>query len=302
MQIKNKQNTFSSAFSVDVEDGISLAMRDFFHKPMSQTNRVEKNTLELIELLDRKNTKATFFTLGMVGEDYPNLIKEIVNQGHELAVHGYNHFRFFKMTPKQALEEISKAKEMLQQISGVEIFGHRAPAFSISKNTPWAFDIIREAGFTYDSSIMPISSEYHGWKNFPKDIVHINTSNGKLTEFPITLLDIFGKSIPVSGGSYLRLLPYWFLKNAFSRITKHQHSMVYIHPYELDQEKYPDYYFKELNKKDFKTKLKLKSNFINRKESFKKLEKLIESFDFKTVKEIIENDKNIKSIKITDLF
>jgi len=301
MQSSNLKCSYSSAFSVDVEDGLSLAMRDYFLKPMPQTRRVEKNTFELLELLEQNDVKATFFTLGMVAEDYPNLIKEIAQNGHELAVHGYNHYRFFKMKPSQALEELTRAKDSLEQLSGVEIFGHRAPAFSISKNTPWAFDVIKQAGFSYDSSIMPISSSYHGWQNFPKEVVNLQTSYGKLTEFPITLLDVFGKNIPVSGGSYLRLLPFWFLESAFSKILKEQDNMLYIHPYELDREKYPDYYFKELNKKDLKTKLKLRSNFINRKKTFKKLEKLIEKFEFKTVKEIIDQKKDIKTITMNDL-
>jgi polysaccharide deacetylase family protein (PEP-CTERM system associated) len=205
------------------------------------------------------------------------------------------------MTPEQALEELSKAKDILEQISGVQVYGHRAPAFSISKNTPWAFDVIKEAGFTYDSSIMPISSEYHGWNNFPKEIVNLETSNGPLIEFPISLLNIFGRDLPVSGGSYLRLLPYWFLKRAFSKINKNQHNMIYIHPYELDREDYPDYYFEELNKKDFKTRLKLKTNFINRKKSINKIAKLLENFDYKTVIEIIEDQKDMKKISLKDL-
>ena len=171
-------------------------MRDLFNKPIEQTERCVRTTREILDVLAEKDVKATFFTLGIVGEKFPQLVKEIVNQGHELAVHGHNHLKFFQMTPKQALEELTTAKDILEQISGEKIKGHRAPAFSISKNTQWAFEVLIEAGFQYDSSIMPVKSEYHGWHDFPQEITTIKTKSGTIEEFPISVIELFGKQLP----------------------------------------------------------------------------------------------------------
>jgi polysaccharide deacetylase family protein (PEP-CTERM system associated) len=284
-----KVKQYPSVFSIDVEDGISLVMRDVFKKPIEQTDRVLRTTREILDLLERKQVTATFFTLGIVGVKFPQLVKEIVNKGHELAVHGHNHLMFFQMTPQKALEELSIAKDILEQLSGKAIYGHRAPAFSISKQTPWAFDILIEAGFTYDSSIMPVQSKFYGWQDFPQEITTIKTPNGCITEFPMSIISLLGKQLPFSGGSYLRLLPKTIIKKALKIVVSKKPAVIYVHPYEFDKEKYPNFYFDEIKKKDLKTQLKLKTNFINRKKSINKLAEIFDEFDFKAMLQIIED-------------
>ncbi len=273
-----------SAFTVDVEDGISLAMRDAFNVRTEQTNRVVYLTESILELLQEKETRATFFVLGQVAEKFPFLVKKISNFGHEVGVHGYNHYRFFEMSREQALEELSNAKNIIENLIGQEVFGHRAPAFSITPDTKWGLDVIANAGFKYDSSIMPIKGKRYGWPGFPKNIHLLKTPSGaSLIEVPMTTVPFLGREIPVCGGGYLRLFPYSITKRAFEKITPERPVILYIHPYELDTERYPDYYFDELKKAGFFKREKMKSMWINRKTVYPKVSKILENYTFDTM-------------------
>lgn len=279
-----------NSFSVDVEDGISLAMRDFFGKKISQTDQVVKCTKRILEILEIHEVKATFFILGQVAENFPLLVKEISQKGHEIGVHGYNHLRIDKISQLKAKEELLSAKKILEDLTGNEVLGHRAPAFSIGPNEKWIFDLLVELGFKYDSSIMPINSFNYGWPNFNQDITKIKTISGnEIWEIPMNVTKIGNKHIPFSGGSYLRLLPTFLLKNIFKKEGNIRPVILYIHPYELDTIKYPDYYFKELNKLLYLKQLKIKSNWINRKNVENKLVLLIDNFNFGTIQSILDN-------------
>ena len=279
-----------------MEDGLSLVMRDIFNKDVPQSERVYRTTMEILSLLSSSQTKATFFTLGIVAEKYPQLIKEITDEGHELAVHGHNHYRFFQMNKKNAYLEIKRAKDTLEQVSGVAMKGHRAPAFSISKHTPWAFEVLAKLGFIYDSSIMPRKSKYNGWSEFPTDITEVKTPYGLLTEFPITTISFGSMKLPFSGGGYLRLLPLWFLRRALHKIITQKPAVLYVHPYEFDREPYPSYYFDEMKKLPLKTRIKLRTNFWNRKKSAKKMTQLLEQFSFDRMDRVISQASNKKKI------
>jgi len=292
----------SSAFTIDVEDGISIAMRDVFGKEVSQTDRVVLYTRKILDLLEKYNVKATFFVLGEVARDFPFLIKEISHKGHELGVHGYKHLQFFKMKPDEAVIELSTTKKILEDLSGMEVVGHRAPAFSITPETAWAFDVIANCGFKYDSSVIPIKGKRYGWYNFPKDIVKVKTSNGSnLIEVPISTIKYFNREIPFSGGGYLRLFPFYLIKRAYKMNNKLRPNVLYIHPYELDYLRYPQYYFEALEKVPLLKSLKMKSNWINRKNTYGKLEKILQDHTFTTMKNIIETSQKhdlIKDLKI----
>lgn len=276
----------NSSFTVDVEDGVSIAMRDVFGKAVAQTHRVVNTTNLILELLDKHQTKATFFVLGQVAEKFPELVKRISSQGHEIGVHGYNHLQFFLMTPAQAKEELLSAKHLLEDLTGQKVLGHRAPAFSISPATGWAFEVLQECGFSYDSSVMPIKSNRYGWADFPEDICIVSTpAGGELIEVPIKPVSFLGKKIPYSGGSYLRLLPFSLLKAAFKKVNN---NILYIHPYELDTERYPDFYFKELAKTSLLMQMKMRSMWLNRSKTLKKLKGLLELVPFSTVSALIE--------------
>ena len=283
-----------SAFTVDVEDGISLAMRDAFSVNSEQTNRVVLLTKRILSLLGEYNTKGTFFVLGQVAEKFPGLVKQIADEGHELGVHGYDHLQFFRMTPEQAFEELNRAKNIIEDISGIKVLGHRAPAFSITPETKWALDIIAKAGFTYDSSIMPIKGFRYGWPGFTKDIHTMTTHEGKdLIEVPLTSWNVLGYEIPVCGGGYLRLFPYLFTKKVFEKSSAKRPVIVYMHPYELDTKPYPKYYFNALARSGFIKRNRMKSMWWNRKSVYGKLEKMLSEYQFSRVSDIIcENEKH----------
>lgn len=268
-------------FTVDVEDGISLSMRDNFNHPMDQTNRVFTLTSKILDQLDAHNVKATFFTLGQVGQKFPELIKDIVNRGHEMAVHGFDHWTFDKMTPEKALDEISRAKKLFEDLTGVEVTGHRAPAFSITKKTAWGLNVIAEAGFKYDSSILPANLGKHSWAEFKKDICRLNLENGNsIIEIPISTINLRNKEIPFSGGGYFRLMPKWLIQRLYQTYTEKQTAIHYMHPYEIDPDRYPDYYYAALRKASFGLSLKMRSFFLNRKKTPQKLSMLFSNFDF----------------------
>lgn len=287
--------TYKSAFTVDVEDGVSLAMFHDFGVKSPQTDRVVTHTRHILRLLEEYSTKGTFFVLGQVAEVFPELVREISAGGHELGVHGYNHYPFFRMSKDMALEEISSAKKLIEDISGQEIKGHRAPVFSITPETEWGLDVIAEAGFKYDSSIMPIKGKRYGWPGYSKKIEVITTPSGeKLIEAPLSTIRVFGREVPVLGGGYLRLFPYRITKNAVEKITRERPAILYMHPYELDTSRYPDYYFRELKKLGLMKRNKMKSMWWNRKTVYSKLKELLENFEFDSMKNIINTSQLIQ--------
>lgn len=297
MSNKGKQH---SVFSVDVEDGVSLAMRDVFDKVVPQTDRVVRTTDQILDLLSKHDTKATFFILGQVAKVFPDLVRKIAQEQHEIAVHGYNHLLFQKMSPVQAATELRKAKQILEDTVGQAVVGHRAPAFSISPQTPWAFDVLCSCGFEYDSSIMPILSRRYGWPGFPEEPCVITGENGQsIIEAPIKPYKLLNKALPYSGGSYLRLLPFPMIRAGFSKHPNQ--SILYIHPYELDTERYPDYYFQALQERPFWTQLKMRSMLVNRKNTIHKLDQLLSLFEFSTMRDFLSLYQQNNSLNTYDV-
>lgn len=283
------------AVSVDVEDGINIAMRDIFGKEMSPTERVVKNTERILDLLERHDTIATFFTLGQVAEHYPGLVKKIHNKGHEIGVHGYDHHRFDKMDPALAKSQLSRAKSILEDLTGEEVIGHRAPAFSINEQTSWALPLLAELGFRYDSSVMPCRATHYGWPGFPDDVTEVRfETGGSIIEIPMSTVEIGSRKVPFLGGSYFRLLPYFFTSIGIRKAADQHIPIFYMHPYEIDPERYPDYYFEELSKAGKVKELKMRSMWINRKSVEHKLERLVTENRTCTMKSIL--DKNESSI------
>lgn len=159
-----------SALTIDVEDAVNQAMRNYFNKYIEPTVRVLDNTRQLLDLLGESGTKATFFILGEVAKTYPELIREISDCGHELGIHGYSHTRYYNLTKEEATEEIVRAKNLVEDISGVKVIGHRAPEFSITQKTLWVMELLIDAGIKYDSSVFPANFGRYGWPGFKKDI------------------------------------------------------------------------------------------------------------------------------------
>jgi polysaccharide deacetylase family protein (PEP-CTERM system associated) len=279
-----------SAFTIDVECGVNISMRDYFKMEMPPTERVVSNTQAILKLLQQHGTSATFFVLGDVAKHYPALIKEIAAAGHETGVHGYAHHQLFKMTEQEAWDDTKLAKDILENITGKKVLGFRAPAFSLMPKTSWALPMLADLGFAYDSSIMPAKTGRYGWPGFPGSITRIKLKEGKsMIEFPLSTTQLMGRQVPSCGGGYLRLFPFWFTSGAFSNINKSQPVNLYLHPYEIDTARYPDYYFDEMKKLTLLRRLKLKTYRINKGTVLGKLDKLLANFDFGTIESIIDD-------------
>ena len=189
----------------------------------------------IFHIFNKNNVKATFFTLGCVAERHPDLIKEIVEQGHELASHGYAHQKATTQTPDECRDDLIKAKTLLESISGQKIIGYRAPSFSISEENEWAFEIIKETGHLYSSSTYSIAHDHYGSPDWP-DVPHEPVTG--LMELPQASVKALGRVLPAGGGGYFRLFPYCFSKRLiklFSEQKSHPY-IFYFHPWEVDPE------------------------------------------------------------------
>ncbi len=264
----------------DIEDGLNLNLRQNFGYSMNPTDRVVINTNRILDLLGKYDVKGTFFILGEIAEFYPDLIRRIHDSGHEIGVHGYNHLLFTKNEPETIYSEISRAKDLLENITKTEVKGHRAPAFSITKDTPWAFEVIKKAGFYYDSSVVPATNLKYGIDGFDKSVSMINTEFGELIEVPISFINYSGVNIPYLGGSYLIRSPKWMF-NSWLTDSKYrdqvEYLMLYLHPYEFDTDykNFPKEYREKVAFRNLKFYVQTLISRYNRSSLLPKIEKLI---------------------------
>ena len=226
----------TNALTIDVEDYFQVsAMAPYIRRSEWDTRecRVERNVERILALLARHNTHATFFTLGWVAERYPQLVRAIVDQGHELASHGYGHERASDLSPEAFRDDIVRAKQLLEDIGGVAVQGYRAPSFSIGAGNLWAFDSLQAAGYRYSSSIYPIKHDHYGMPDAPR-FAH-PVADG-LIEIPVTTLRVRGRNWPSSGGGYFRLLPYALSRWMIGKVNAddRQPAIFYFHPWEID--------------------------------------------------------------------
>lgn len=240
------------AMTVDVEDYFHVSA---FYKVISQGDwdkwptRVEENTLKLLDLFEQRKIKCTFFVLGWVAERFPELIRKLSEQGHEIASHGYSHQLVYTQTPEVFREETKKSKDILEQITQQPILGYRAASYSITRKSLWALDILDELGFEWDSSIFPVHHDNYGVPGSPTQPYTIELENGnKITEFPLTSAKVMGMSIPAAGGGYFRQYPYALSRWLFERASVNQTRplIFYLHPWEIDpdQPRVPNASFK----------------------------------------------------------
>lgn len=228
---------FVNALTVDVEDYFQVsAFAPYVNRSEWNTRecRVERNVDRILQLLDDRSTTATFFTLGWIGERYPQLIRAIVDNGHELASHGYAHLRASDQTEQGFYSDVHLAKVLLEDLAGHEVKGYRAPSFSIGRNNLWAFDCLNRAGYRYSSSIYPIRHDHYGMPDAPR-FAH---AVGDLLEIPATTVRSFSRNWPASGGGFFRLLPYGFSRWLLKRVNdvEGQPAVFYFHPWEIDPE------------------------------------------------------------------
>jgi polysaccharide deacetylase family protein (PEP-CTERM system associated) len=228
-----------NALTIDVEDYYMVsAFADIirFEAWGAYESRVEKNTYRILDVLNERNVKATFFVLGWVAERCSKLVRDVHACGHEIACHGYNHRLIYDLTPEQFKEDVRKAKGILEDIISAPVIGYRAASYSIVKETLWALDILIEEKFLYDSSIFPIHHDRYGLPGAERFPHIVKRKNGTLREFPPSTYRILGQNIPIAGGGYLRLFPQLVTKTAIRRINEQEDKpvIVYLHPWEID--------------------------------------------------------------------
>lgn len=232
--------TLVNAMTVDVEDYFQVSA---FERYISRQDwdrlpcRVERNMDRILPLFDDHGVKATFFTLGWIAERYPEVVRRIVANGHELACHGYSHLRATTQTPEEFRQDVSRAKQLLEDISGVQVKGYRAASYSIGASNLWALEVLEELGFDYSSSIYPVRHDLYGMPEAQRFAFRPDNAP-KLLEIPVTTVAIGSKNFPCGGGGYFRLFPYrlsrWAI-NAVNRVDR-QAGIFYFHPWEIDPE------------------------------------------------------------------
>jgi polysaccharide deacetylase family protein (PEP-CTERM system associated) len=228
-------------FTVDVEEHFQVsAFEGAVHRddwPRLES-RVERNVALLLDLLARHQVKGTFFTLGWIAEHRPGAVRAIAAAGHEVASHGQDHRRVTHQTPEEFRGSVRRSKAVLEQLTGQAVRGFRAPSFSIVPGREWAFDILIEEGYGYDSSLFPIwRPDAYGYPSAPPDPHWIERAAGRLYELPLTTLRIAGRKVPASGGGYFRILPYALTRAAFTGCERRGvPGVFYVHPWELDPE------------------------------------------------------------------
>ena len=233
--------TSLAAFSTDVEDYFQAeALRGFFPRDTwaAQEDRAVANTERVLALLDETGARGTFFVLGWIAERHPDLVRRIAAAGHEVASHGTDHELITRQTPEEFREDARRARVLLQDLSGQEVIGYRAPSYTVVRDTRWALDILAELGYRYDSSIFPIRRRRYGIPGAPRWPHRLALPSGRaLAEFPLPTVRALGVNLPATGGAYLRLLPYGFQLRALrSMLAAGRPFVVNVHPWELDPE------------------------------------------------------------------
>ncbi len=227
-----------NGLSVDVEDWFQVGA---FENVIARgewdgiKTRVEDNVYRVIDLFAEADVSATFFTLGWVAKRHPEMIRRIVDAGHEIASHGYDHARVFTFTPKQFAEDIRKARAIIEDCAGTRVTGYRAPSFSIDQRTPWAFAELAEQGYAYSSSVAPVVHDHYGWPEAPR-FAFRPLPWSQMIEIPVTTAILGGRRVAAGGGGFFRVLPYAFSRWAIRQVNRREErpAVFYFHPWEVD--------------------------------------------------------------------
>ena len=294
------QDPLINILTLDIEDWCQSSPETLTASGMSAcaapTMRAVTNTRRLLSILDEHKTRATFFILGSLAEAYPSLIRDIHDAGHEVASHGYHHIPVYFRKPEEFKADVARSLECLGRITGGEIKGYRAPYFSIAGSMQWALPILADLGIEYDASLFPLHSRYYplpGWQGaqdaerFPHSFTF---GKKRLLELPVTTLRILGQNLPLSGGSFLRLLPLGLFRFAIRNANRCGHpSIFYFHPHDLDAQdprmKKPD--------APLKKRLMQWGLSIGRGRNEGKLRRLLSEFSFTSIHEWMNGNRSV---------
>jgi len=272
-----------NAFTVDVEDYFQV---EGFAKAIDRSSwegfrtRVGESNSLLLDILARHKVRATFFVLGWVARKHPEIVRQIVASGHELASHGMSHRLIYSQTPEEFRRETRDAKALLEDLGQRPVVGYRAATYSITSRSLWALDVLCEEGFQYDSSIFPMRHDRYGIPDAePRPHVLTTPGGGRLVEFPISVLRYGGAKIPVAGGGYFRLFPYRFTRWALRKLNSQQQEFVfYVHPWEVD----PDQ-----PRVEEASALSRFRHYLNLDRCAERLSRLLGDFEFDTMRSVL---------------
>lgn len=226
-----------NAMSVDVEDYFQVSAfepyvaRDDWDR---RECRVERNVDRILELFDGHGVKSTFFTLGWIAERYPAMVRRMVDEGHEVASHGWSHVRVTQQDQEAFKKDVVQTKALLEDVTGREVIGYRAASYSIGAGNLWALDVLKATGHKYSSSIYPIKHDLYGMPDAPR--FAFQPFDDEFFEFPVTTVNVGGKNLPCGGGGWFRLVPYAGMRWAIRRVNREdrQAAIFYFHPWEID--------------------------------------------------------------------
>ncbi len=228
-----------NAMSVDVEDYFHVSAFDGI-VPRSNwpqmESRVCANTQRLLDIFDEFGVRSTFFVLGWVADQHPQLVRDIAGRGHEIASHGYSHRLVYDQTPAAFRQDVRRAKHLLEDVTGASVGGYRAPSFSVTARSLWALDVLTEEGHWYDASIFPVRHDRYGLPGSPRHPYCVQRDGGSIIEIPASTVRVGPMSIPIAGGGYFRILPYAWTRWGIARLNRleQQAAVFYVHPWEID--------------------------------------------------------------------
>ncbi|MDR0871191.1 MAG: DUF3473 domain-containing protein [Planctomycetaceae bacterium] len=277
-----------NAFSVDVEDYYQVAAFGKIIDPKDWNNResrVVQNTRKLLDILKTAGTpvKATFFVLGCIADRFPDLAPEITSHGHEIASHGWMHQLVYSMTEDEFRDDVRRTRKLLQEQSGQDVLGYRAPSWSIVKRTPWAHRVLVEEGYRYDSSVFPIHHDLHGNADAPKEIHPIETEAGTILEFPPAVVRRFGQNLPTGGGGYFRFFPYFITARWLRSVNQEGRPFVfYLHPWEVDPGQ------PHIQGAPLKSRFR---HYLNLHKTEGRLKRLLNGFEFAPIRDVLARSR-----------
>jgi polysaccharide deacetylase family protein (PEP-CTERM system associated) len=229
----------TNAFTIDVESWFHILDLPGGPKPEEWVRMEDRETMQLrrlLDLLDRHGVRATCFVLGWTAEHRPRLLEEIIRRGHEVACHGYGHGLLYQLGPDPFRQDLERARSVIGDVYKGPLRGYRVPGFSLTPQTPWAFEVLADAGFDYDSSIFPGKRGHGGFPSAPRLPYFVELADGRrIREFPISMVRVLGQPAPYAGGGYLRLFPYWLIRRWVRRANAGGEPVIlYIHPRDID--------------------------------------------------------------------
>ncbi len=272
-----------NAMTVDVEDYYQVsAFEGVVDRARwnDHESRVVRNTRVVMDVLAARNVRGTFFTLGWVADRHPELLREIVARGHELASHGYEHRLLTSFTPETFRADLKRAAAAIESACGTRVRGFRAPSFSVGTGNLWVFDVLREEGYLFSSSVFPVRHDRYGIPDFPRHPVVLTGADGRtIWEFPMTTKRVFGRNLPVAGGGWMRLLPGAVMRRALRGENEAgSPTIVYLHPWELDPEQ------PRIAAAPWKARFR---HYLNLGRMRDRLDRLLATFRYGTVSEVL---------------